>query len=233
MKKIYLNRDIARLITLQRIELLGPVLKKIRKLLGRYFFTSFAAKYLILPNVIVKKYLISMEKEYENLAKYLNFDNKSILSIGSGMCGMELIINQKSHDNFFYIIEKNYVSKKVTYGWDNDNNEAYNDLTLLNMFLIKNGMEEKKFKIYDFDSDPLPVAKFDLIISLFSLDYHYDFNLYRDYLIKIFGEKTQIIFDTIRPDYFKNIFRNVKILQDNQNTVHKSKRVICSDFIKK
>jgi len=231
MKKIYLNRDIARLITLQRIELLGPVLKKIRKLFGRYFFTSFVAKYLILPNVIVKKYLISMEKEYENLAKYLNFNNKSILSIGSGMCGMELIINQKSHDNLFYIIEKNYVSKKVTYGWDNDNNEAYNNLTLLNMFLIKNGMEKKKFKIYDFDLDLLPVAKFDLIISLFSLDYHYDFNLYKDYLIKIFGEKTQIIFDTIRPDYFKNIFKNVKILQDNQNTVHKSKRVICSDFI--
>ena len=146
MKKIYLNRDIARLITLQRIELLGPVLKKIRKFLGRYFFTSFAAKYLILPNVIVKKYLISMEKEYENLAKYLNFNNKSILSIGSGMCGLELIINQKSHDNLFYIIEKNYVSKKVTYGWDNDNNEAYNNLTLLNTFLIKNGMEKKNLK---------------------------------------------------------------------------------------
>ena len=40
MKKIYLNRDIARLIALQRIELLGPILKKIRKLFGRYYFTK-------------------------------------------------------------------------------------------------------------------------------------------------------------------------------------------------
>ena len=215
MNKIYLNRDIARLILLQRIELLGPIQKKIRKLFGRYFFTNFAAKYFIFSSVIGKKYLSSMKKEYEILSKYLNFDNKTILSIGSGMCGLELIINQKAQNNFFNIIEKNYVSKKVTYGWDNSNDEAYNNLSLLNLFLIKNGMEKKKFKIYDFDLDPLPVNKFDLIISLYSLDYHYDFNLYYNYLKKIFDKKTQIIFDTIRPDYFKNIFKNVKILQEN------------------
>jgi hypothetical protein len=233
MNKIYLNRDIARLILLQRIELLGPVQKKIRKLLGRYFFTNFAAKYFISTGEIGRKYLISMEKEYEILSKYLSFDNKNILSIGSGMCGLELVINKKAQNNFFHIIEKNYISKKVTYGWDNNNNEAYNNLSLLNVFLTKNGMENEKFKIYNFDLDPFPETKFDLIISLFSLDYHYDFNLYYSYLKKVFNEKTQIVFDTIRPDYFGNIFKNVKILQDNQNTVHKSKRIICSEMIKR
>jgi hypothetical protein len=231
MNKIYLNRNIARLILLQRIELLGPIQKKVRKLFGRYFFTNFAAKYFMVPSLIGKKYLNSMEKEYEILSKYLNFDNKTILSIGSGMCGLELIINQKAQNNFFHIIEKNYVSEKVTYGWDNNNNEAYNNLSLLNIFLIKNGMKKKTFKVYNFDLDSLPIAKFDIIVSLFSLDYHYDFNLYLDYLKKILDEETQIIFDTIRPDYFENIFKNVKILQDNQNTVHKSKRIICSKLI--
>jgi len=231
MNKIYLNRDIARLLLLQRIELLGPIQKKVRKLFGRYFFTNFAAKYFIISSVIGKKYLNSMEKEYEILSKYLNFNNKAILSIGSGMCGLELIISQKTQNNFFHLIEKNYVSKKVTYGWDNNNNEAYNNLSLLNIFLIKNGMKKEIFKIYDFDLDPFPVAKFDIIVSLFSLDYHYDFNLYHDYLKKILNEKTQIIFDTIRPDYFVSVFKKVKILQDNQNTVHKSKRIICSEFI--
>ena len=146
MNKIYLNRNIARLILLQRIELLGPIQKKVRKLFGRYFFTNFAAKYFMLPSSIGKKYLNSMEKEYEILSKYLNFDNKTILSIGSGMCGLELIINQKAQNNFFHIIEKNYVSEKVTYGWDNNNNEAYNNLSLLNIFLIKNGMKKKHLK---------------------------------------------------------------------------------------
>ena len=73
-------------------------------------------------------------------------------------------------------IERNYVSKKVIYGWDNNNNEAYNDLNLQTKFLVKNGMESSKFKIFDYDNDQLPKDKFDIVISLYSLDYHYDFN---------------------------------------------------------
>ena len=231
MKKIYYNREITKLIILQRIQLLGPILKKIRKLLGRYFFTNYVSKYFVFPNVIIKKYFNLMEKEYEALAKYFDFDNKSILSIGSGMCGLELIINQKSKNNFFHIIEKNYVSKKVIYGYDSKNNEAYNNLNLLNLFLIENGMDKKIFKIYDSSSDSFPEIKFDVMISLFSLDYHYNFDLYYDYLKKNSNKDTQIIFDTIRSDYFLNIFKNVKILQVDENTVHKSKRIMCNEFI--
>ena len=137
----------------------------------------------------------------------------------------------KSKENFYHIIEKNYVSKKVTYGWDNKNNEAYNKLGLLNLFLISNGMEKSSFKTYDYDLDEFSTNKFDIIISLYSLDYHYDFNIYYDYFKKIFNDQTQIIFDTIRPDYFKNIFKEIKILQSNHNTVHKSKRIVCNGLL--
>ena len=171
-----------------------------------------------------------MLSEYNLLAKNLNFDNKNILSIGSGMCGLELIINSKSKNCFFSIIEKNYISKKVIYGWDNENKEAYNNLQLLEFFLIKNGMNEKSFKIYDFDFDQFPEKKFDFIISLYSLDYHYNFNLYLDYFKKILNKDTKLIFDTIRPDYFKTMFQNIEIVDLMQNTVHKSKRIICSNF---
>jgi len=230
IKNIHLNRDIAQLILLQRIELLTPFLKKVRKMLGRYFFTNFASKYFISPKLIGTKYLESMLSEYNLLSKNLNFDNKTILSIGSGMCGLELIINSKSKNCFFSIIEKNYISEKVIYGWDNENKEAYNNLQLLEFFLIKNGMNEKSFKIYDFDFDQFPEKKFDFIISLYSLDYHYNFNLYLDYFKKILNKDTKLIFDTIRPDYFKTMFQNIEVIDLMQNTVHKSKRIICSNF---
>ena len=142
IKNIHLNRDIAQLILLQRIELLTPFLKRARKILGRYFFTNFVSKYFISPKLIGTKYLESMLSEYNLLSKNLNFDNKVILSIGSGMCGLELIINSNSKNCFFSIIEKNYISKKVTYGWDNKNKEAYNNLKLLEFFLINNGMDK-------------------------------------------------------------------------------------------
>ena len=40
MKKIYINKEIAQLIILQRIELLRLILKKIRKIFGRKLFTN-------------------------------------------------------------------------------------------------------------------------------------------------------------------------------------------------
>ncbi len=228
MRSIFISREMAQLILLQRNELLTPFLKKIRKVFGRYLFTNFISKYFISKNQVGIEYMNLMEYELRSLSKYLSFNDKNILSIGSGLSGLELSIYKNYKNNFFSIIEKNYVSQKVVYGWDKNNNEAYNRISLVEKFLIKNGMDENKFKIYNYDSDNLPENSFDYIISLYSLDYHYDFNLYYEYLKKNFSNKTKIIFDTIRPDYFKKIFTNVDIINIEENTVHKSKRIICS-----
>ena len=92
-------------------------------------------------------------------------------------------------------------------------------------------MKSSKFKIFDYDNNQLPKGKFDIIISLFSLDYHYDFTIYFEYLKNNTHKESKIIFDTIRPDYFKNIFNEVIILKDRTKTIHGSKRIMCSDFI--
>ena len=41
----------------------------------------------------------------------------------------------------------------------------------------------------------------------------------------------EIIFDTIRDDYFLNIFKNVKVIKNQDKTVNKSKRILCSQFM--
>ena len=231
MNKFALDKESARLIVLQRIELLQSFQKKLRKLFGRYIFSNYFLKFFVNTNQIGEKYFYIMKKEYETIENEVKFSNKKYLSIGGGLGGLELIINMETKNNFFYFIEKNYVSKKVKYGWDDKNLEAYNNLQLVEKFLTKNGMNINKFKIYDFDTNNFPNEKFDFIISLYSLDYHYDFNIYLEYLKKISNDQSKIIFDTIRADYFKNIFKNVKIIQSVDNTVHKSKRIICSEFI--
>jgi hypothetical protein len=227
-----LDRDTARLILLQRTETITPKLKNLRKIFGRYVFTNFVSKYLISPKSISIKYYKVMNQEMDQLKNHLNFENKKILSIGSGMCGLELLINLNFKDNFFSIIEKNYISKKVKYGWDEKNDEAYNRIDLLNLFLINNGMNKKNFEIFDYDKDTLPVKDYDYIISLYSLDYHYDFLFYKDYLKKISNDFTKIIFDTIRPEFFKDIFESVEVIQNEEKTIHSSKRIICKNFKK-
>ena len=227
-----LDRDIARLILLQRTEIITPKLKNLRKTFGRYFFTNFVSKYLISPKSIGARYYEVMNQEMEQLKTHLNFEKKKILSIGSGMCGLELLINSNFKDNFFSIIEKNYISKKVTYGWDQKNDEAYNRIDLLNFFLINNGMNKKNFEIFDYDKDDLPVKTYDYVISLYSLDYHYDFLFYKDYFKKILNKNTIIIFDTVRPEFFKNVFESVEVIQNEEKTIHSSKRIICKNFKK-
>ena len=46
----------ARLIVLQRIEIIGFFLKKLRKFFGRYIFSNFIVKYFLNPKSIGEKY---------------------------------------------------------------------------------------------------------------------------------------------------------------------------------
>jgi len=231
MTNFILTKEIARLILLQRIQLSSPLQKKIRKLFGRYLFTNFIAKFFINTNTISKKYHELMISEFDTIKKYLNKKNQLYLSIGGGLGGLELIIDKNFKDKNYYFIEKNYISKKIIYGWDIKNKEGYNNLKLLNFFLTNNGMNPSKINIFNFDTDKLPSKKFDVVVSFFSLDYHYDFKFYIDYLKKNSHPNTKIIFDTIRADYFLKIFRNVEIIKTDEKIIHKSKRIICSDFI--
>ena len=226
-----LNKKEARLIILQRIELISNFLKRVRKFFGRYFFSNFISKYFLSTKNVGKVYFEDMHQEFESINSAINPHNKNLLSIGGGLGGLELVINKKFSVKSFTFIERNYVSKKVKYGWDNKNNEAYNDISIQKNFLIKNGMESTRFTIFDYDNDQLPKDKFDIIISLFSLDYHYDFTIYLEYIKNNTHKESKIIFDTIRPDYFKNIFNKVILLKDRTKTIHGSKRIMCSDFL--
>tara|TARA_A100001388_G_C28754754_1_gene494340 strand:+ start:1151 stop:1852 length:702 start_codon:yes stop_codon:yes gene_type:complete len=227
-----LTRQAARLAVLQRIELAGNFLIRIRKLFGRYIFSNLITRFFLNTNEIGKKYYEVMSNEFLVLENFIKESDKLVLSIGGGIGGLELIINQKYEKKKFFFIERNYVSKKIKYGWGGKiNSEAYNNLDIQKKFLIMNQMKNDQINIFDYDNGQLPEIKFDVVISLLSLDYHYDFDLYKDYLKKVSSDNTKIIFDTIRADYFEKIFKKVEIIKTDVDTVHKSKRIVCSEFL--
>ena len=232
MNSFVLPKKAARLIVLQRIELAGNILKKIRKLFGRYFFSNFITKYFLNSVKIGNEYYKIMHDEFLTIKKFISDDDNLFLSIGAGVGGLEAIINQNLPEKNYFFIEKNYISKKVKYGWTGQSkSEAYNSLDIQKEFLLANKMNNHQINIIDFDSGNLPMKKFDVITTFFSLDYHYDFHLYSDYLKKVSKKNTKIIFDTIRADFFKKIFKNVEIIKSRSDTVHKSRRIMCSEFI--
>jgi SAM-dependent methyltransferase len=230
--KFLVSKKAARLIVLQRIELISSSLKRVRKIFGRFIFSNFITKFFINEKLIGESYHNIMINEFSTIENFINKEDNLFLSIGGGLGGLELMINKKFDNRNYYFIERNFISKKVKYGWGGmTNSEAYNDLNLQKNFLETNGLKNEQINIYDYDKDDLPNIKFDLVISLLSLDYHYDFDIYINYLKKISKPNTRIIFDTIRADHFKSIFKNVEIIKTYDDTVHKSKRIMCSQFI--
>ncbi len=147
MEAFKVNRDIARLIILQRIELTSPFLKRLRKLFGRYIFSNFISKYFVNITDIGKKYYSLMKNEYEIIQNYLK-PKQNILSVGSGVGGLEILIYKQNRNIKVSFVEKNYISKKIIYGWDNNNLEAYNNLNLLETFLKNNDIEKNSFQIF-------------------------------------------------------------------------------------
>ena len=93
-----------------------------------------------------------------------------------------------------------------------------------------NDIPKEQFSIFDYDKKNFPSNNYNLVISLYSLDYHYDFNIYLEYLKKNTDENSIIVFDTIRYEYFNKIFKYVQIIKEDQNTIHKSKRIACKMF---
>ena len=232
MDKFLVSKKAARLIVLQRIELISSSLKRVRKIFGRFIFSNFITKFFINEKLIGESYHDIMINEFSTIEKFINKEDNLFLSIGGGLGGLELMINKKFDNRNYYFIERNFISKKVKYGWGGmTNSEAYNDLNLQKFFLETNGLKNEQINIYDYDKNDLPNIKFDLVISLLSLDYHYDFDIYINYLKKISKPNTKIIFDTIRAYHFKSIFKNVEIIKTYDDTVNKSKRIMCSQFI--
>ena len=219
----------AQLVLLQRIELANPFLLKLRKIFGRYFFSKIFSKYFINTKEISKNYTKLIEKELLNISSYLRQDQK-ILSIGSGLGGLEIAIMKKFNRTSVTLIEKDYVSDKIKYGWDIENKEGYNDLSLLKDLITMNNISKDQFNIINYEEGNFPTKKYNLVISFYSLDYHYDFQIYSDYLKKVMKKESILIFDTIRPEYFKKIFENVETIKEDFNTVHKSKRIVCRNF---
>ena len=231
MQAFKLDRNLAHLAVLQRIELINSSQKKIRKLFGRYLFSKVFSKYMLDLDKISKDYYKIMYNEDLTIEKFIK-PNQNILSIGAGIGGLEVIINNSFKNENFTFIERNFVSKKIRYGCDNENREAYNKLNLLENFLVTNLVGIKSFKIINFDTERLPKEKFNLITSLYSLDFHYDFKVYQEYLSSVSDNETIIIFDTIRANHFKDIFEDVLVIKEDNNTMHKSKRIACRKFKK-
>jgi len=229
--KIKINSHIEKkLILLQRNELQNFYQRKIRKLFGRYLFTNFFIFFFNSSKNISKNASKILLNEFEDMAPHLPKSPNNILDIGSGLGMINLFLNNYYKKLIkFTLIDKNFVSKKIKYGFSS-NYESYSLLNETKLFLVNNGLKNEQINLINADDAYNLNIKFDLIISLISMGYHYPLNNYLKILRNCSHLETVFIFD-IAEEYnniakIKNIFSEVEILRII-NKKHKQIRLIC------
>ena len=220
MKDILLKNKHKKYFLLQRNEFFSDKQKKIRKIFGRYLFTNIFVSYFNPIKNLNLKLNQEFKKEFDEIINYLPQKNQNILDIGSGLGIINIFLNNFYEDAYFTLIDKNYVEKKVSYGFD-EIGQFYNDFNITFDFLKINGIKEEHLDLVNVDSIKKINKKFDLVISLLSLGYHYPLQQYIEFLKKNSHKKTVFIFDLAEQyndfNIITKMFYHTTIIKNNSS----------------
>ena len=229
---------IKKILLLQRNEYQSNLSRYLRGILGRKIHTRFLIS-LLNNNLqdINKKFYKDIYSEFNELKNFLPENANNILDIGCGVGAINIFLNNFYKGSAsFHLIDKNYISRKITYGFKKLNTEGYNNLLVTKKFLQENNVIESNINTYDVDKNELKKIKYDLVISLLSWGYHYPLDTYIDYLKENSNNETIFIFD-IAEEYVSakdgnRYFKKIKFIK-KYSKKQKQIRLMCTKIIDK
>lgn len=165
-----------------------------------------------------------IEKEYLEMRKFLPITVKSILDIGCGIAGIDILLSKHFRQPDLYLMDSSEISEKVIYGYDKAKT-FYSSFYATEALMKANYV--KRYKLIDIKNNKYPVfKKIDLVISLLSCGYHYSVREYLVYINTILSENGALILD-VREwsdgiEITREVFPKIKIISH----YNKSKRII-------
>ena len=230
--KIKIKREHIKYLLLQRTQYISKFQLKIRKLFGRYLFTNFFINFFNSKQSIEKKLNEDFKIEFDSIKNFIPNNLSNILDIGCGLGVINIFLNSFYLNKcYFTLIDKTYLDKKITYGFNNKG-EFYNNLELTKDFLLENKLKENQLEIIDASKNFTLKKKYDLIISLFSMGYHYSIDLYIEKIKKVSKKNTKIIFDLSLEynsiEYLNKYFDSVEIIKEDHIVKQNYVRLICT-----
>jgi len=140
-----------------------------------------------------------MEREYESIKNSLQENPSSVLDIGCGVAGIDVMLTRhydkagKKID--LYLLDKTELNKKVFYGLEKTA-AYYNSLDVARDFLIANGASKENIHTQEVAGNPIFQGKqFDLVISLISWGFHYPVETYLDEVYDLLKPGGKLIID--------------------------------------
>ena len=231
MIKINIENKEKKLFLLQRNKYLSKKQKKIKKLFGRFLFTNLFVNFFNPLSNINSQLNNDIIQEFDELKPFLPEQVKEVIDIGCGLGIIDIFLNYHYSNNIkFTLIDKNHIENKVSYGYEKVG-QFYNNFKTTIEFLIKHGLKKKYIDVFEKDNLSQINTKFDLVISLLSMGYHYPLNQYLKFLKKNTHKDTIFIFD-IAHEYnnlrdIRRLFGKVEVIKESQEIRHNYSRICC------
>lgn len=186
---------------------------------------SINLKSILFLSKIKTEFSKDMESEYAIIRPYLPMIANSILDIGCGVAGIDVIISNHYKNKIdIFLVDKTYVDKKVYYNFEKKGS-FYNSLQISRKILEINSIDPSRIYLQEATekNDIMFKNKFDIVISLISWGFHYPVLTYLDSVYKKMNENGILILD-IRKDTggekeIEKIFGNYKIIFNNKTFI--------------
>jgi SAM-dependent methyltransferase len=165
-------------------------------------------------------YKDKMRSEYLSIRDSLPKKCSSILDIGCGVAGIDVLISKHYKGKpTFYLLDKTKIEKSVFYDFK-PRGAFYNSLDIAKKMLIQNGISERCVHCIEAtDSNQIDThCKVDLVISLISWGFHYPIETYLDIVYDKLTEGGSLILDVRKGtngiELLNNKFGRVDVIYD-------------------
>jgi SAM-dependent methyltransferase len=135
-------------------------------------------------------YIQHTNQVLEMLIPFLPYTCTSILDIGCGIGGIDLLLYQFYTNELWepdlYLLDSYEESEHVSYGYHN-RFSVYNDLMITKKFLMGNGILEHRIHLIAANDDYMINSsdQVEMVISLGSWGYHYPLQLYLNEVLRL------------------------------------------------
>jgi SAM-dependent methyltransferase len=140
-----------------------------------------------------------MQGEYESIRSWLPEDAKTVLDIGCGLGGIDVLLYRhfgSTKEMSLYLVDRTQTDQRIHYGY-RESADYYNSFEMTRVFLVLNGVPETSLVMLEARDDaglqvPEPV---DLIVSLISWGFHYPVATYLDRSHELLHNGGRLIID--------------------------------------
>ena len=193
------------------------------------FFTykravSFEAR--VFKGRIKRLFAEDISREYENIKSHLPGNPRSILDIGCGVAGIDIMLGKHYTERRiypdFYLLDKTQLNADIYYGIE-DVPAYYNALDLSKSILEENGIDGAKIHTQEVNGGPMfPGKSCDLVISLLSWGFHYPVSTYLDEVHEKLAPGGRLIMDVRKGNDGEQLltdkFGSVRTIGDSKKT---------------